>query len=56
MWNIFNEVKFEAEAMEETQKNASMQTQGSTIPKNIEKKLGKNWNYYIFKEKMKVAW
>jgi len=27
--------------MEETQKNASMQTQGSTIPNNNEKKLSK---------------
>ncbi len=50
MWIFFNEVKFEDEAMEETQKNASMQTQGSTIPKNNEKKPSKIWNYYIFKE------
>jgi len=27
--------------MEETQENASMQTQGSTIPNNTEKKLSK---------------
>ncbi len=34
---FFDEVKFEDEAMEETKKNASMPTQGSTIPKNNEK-------------------
>jgi hypothetical protein len=48
---FFNEAKFEDEAMEETQGNASMQTQGSTIPNNTEKKLSKIWNYCILKEK-----